>query len=110
MNPLLSGEGFAVFDSRWWPAEEIGAACERSIAWLQRRGVGPGDRIAVLANNRIEIVFAIFAARAVGARVLMLNARLTAAELAPIVAAHPAKVVLADAELRSRVPGSDSDL
>jgi len=86
--------------------DQARAAVGRFLGWLRTERVDRGDRIAVLAHNRIETVFLALAARELGARVLLLNTRLTAAELAPILLAHPSKLTLADDDLRERVPGA----
>jgi len=49
---------------------------------LEDAGVGPGDRVAVLAQNSIELVEAIHAIPRAGAVLVPLNARLTMGELA----------------------------
>ncbi len=49
---------------------------------LEEAGVAPGDRVAVLAQNSIELVEAIHAIPRVGAILVPLNVRLTTGELA----------------------------
>ncbi|MGH2634489.1 MAG: AMP-binding protein, partial [Tepidiformaceae bacterium] len=49
---------------------------------LQAAGVVPGDRVAVLATNSVELVAAIHAVPRVGAVLVLLNCRLTPVELA----------------------------
>lgn len=65
-------------------------------AWravLAQRGIGPGDRVAVLAYNRLETVALFFACVREGAILVPLNWRLTAPELARVlVHAAPALV------------------
>ncbi len=99
--------GRAVFAGRWWTWAELDRWAEAWRGWLEARGVGQGDRVAVLAQNQVALVPAIYGARRLGARVLLLNTRLTAAELAPLVAANPAKLVLVDSELRERLPSAE---
>jgi fatty-acyl-CoA synthase len=56
-----------------------------SLAWaaaLRDRGVGEGDRVAVLAFNRGETLALLFAAAELGAILVPLNWRLSAGELA----------------------------
>jgi fatty-acyl-CoA synthase len=48
-------------------------------------GVGPGDRVAVLSGNRLELVPLLFACAQAGAVLVPLNWRLPAAELGPIL-------------------------
>jgi fatty-acyl-CoA synthase len=70
-----------------------------------------GDRVAILAHNRIESLDALFAAARTGVVLVTLGARLTAAELEAILRDCGAKAVLWDgafeaavAELRGRLP------
>ncbi len=52
---------------------------------LQRLGVRRGDRVAVMANNRAEYPIIYFAVIKLGAIVVPVSARFTAAEVANIV-------------------------
>ncbi len=73
-----------------------------ALAW---RGLGlePGDRVAILAHNRVEYLDAFFAAGKTGTILVTLGTRLTAAELAPILEDSGARAVLYDGELADRV-------
>lgn len=66
-------------------------------AWreeLVRRGIAPGDRVAVVASNRLEVVALFFACVRQGAMLVPLNWRLTASELERVLThAAPALVV-----------------
>src|ERR1700752_1219888 len=58
---------------------------------LARLGVGPGDRVAVMATNRVEVPIIYFAVLKLGAIVVPVSARFTAGEVAAVVghaAAH----------------------
>ena len=68
---------------------------------LARLGVKRGDRIAVLSVNRAEYIEVIFAAARLGAIVVPLNWRLTAAELAFLIQDSEPKVLVVDPGLRS---------
>jgi fatty-acyl-CoA synthase len=59
------------------------ASCAR--AWLYGLGLKRGDRIGILAGNRLEFLDAFFAAAKSGVILVPLGTRLTAAELAVIV-------------------------
>jgi fatty-acyl-CoA synthase len=73
---------------------EMDAGADRWAGLLRDAGVKAGDVVAVLAGNRREVVEAFHACGRVGAALLPLNWRLSAPELAPIVAdARPALVV-----------------
>lgn len=71
---------------------------ERLAAGLAQAGVAPGDRIAVLARNALEFVELYGAAAWLGAVLLPVNWRLTAAEIAFILEDGTPKLVIADAE------------
>ena len=62
-------------------------------AW-QSLGFGHGDRVAILAHNRVEYLEAFFAAGKTGIILVPLGTRLTAAELAPILADSGARALL----------------
>ena len=65
-------------------------------AALQRAGVAPGDRVAILARNSLLALEAHFAVPLIGAVLVMLNTRLQSAELATILNHSGAKVLLGD--------------
>ncbi|MEM9557454.1 MAG: long-chain fatty acid--CoA ligase [Acidobacteriota bacterium] len=69
-----------------------------ALAW---RGLGlePDDRVAILAHNRVEYVEAFFAAPKAGIVLVTLGTRLTARELAEILADAGALAVLYDGAL-----------
>ncbi|MCU1235720.1 MAG: AMP-dependent synthetase and ligase [Candidatus Solibacter sp.] len=85
---------------------EFAARVERQAAGLQALGVGPGDRVAVLAPNCAMALEAHFSPMRIGAVLVMLNTRLAAAELAWILAHCGAKAVLVDPALRHLIAGS----
>ncbi|KIG11953.1 O-succinylbenzoic acid--CoA ligase [Enhygromyxa salina] len=71
--------------------------------WLQARGVGQGDRVAVLAKNRIEVIQLWFACGKLGAILQALNWRLTAAELAPLLDHAEPRLLCWDSEFAGLV-------
>jgi len=73
-----------------------------ALVW-RKLGLAPGDRVAILAHNRVEYLDAFFAAGKTGSILVTLGTRLTAAELAPILEDSGARVVLYDGELADRV-------
>lgn len=64
---------------------------------LRSAGVGPGDRVAVLAHNRAETLALLFACAELGAILLPLNWRLAAAELRAQLDIATPRVLFADA-------------
>ena len=76
---------------RRWSYAELDAAADRWVARLSAAGVAAGDRVAVLARDRPELVHLYFACVRTGAVLVPLNWRLAPAELRGIVAdARPA--------------------
>ncbi len=70
---------------------------------LRRLGVRRGDRIAVLAANRCEYPILYFAAIKLGAIVVPINARFTAAEIAFVVGHAEAETLVVDGALAAPV-------
>ncbi|PRP96593.1 Long-chain-fatty-acid--CoA ligase [Enhygromyxa salina] len=66
--------------------------------WLEAQGVEQGDRVAVLAKNRIEFIQLWFACGKLGAILQALNWRLTAAELGPLLAHAEPRLLCWDSE------------
>jgi o-succinylbenzoate---CoA ligase len=84
---------------------------EEVDAWagrLHARGVGPGDRVAVLGLNSVALVALLFAVRRLGATLVPLNARLTRAELSPLVQRARPRALLAEEALAARLPEAES--
>lgn len=65
----------------------------RLAGGLRRQGVGPGDRVALLARNSVETIEALIALSLAGAVTVPLNHRLTATELNALVAALEVVVI-----------------
>ncbi len=88
-TPFLSDR----FGSAWSYAEtEVRARA--FAAWLRHQGIGRGDRVAVVAQNRAEIVVAVFGCALVGAVFVVLNPKLRPKGLAAILAqAEPSAIV-----------------
>jgi len=79
----------------------------RWVAALQARGIGAGDRVALLSTNHSACAFLFFALGRLGALLSPLNARLTPAELAPLVEDISPRLTLALSSLADRLPGSE---
>ena len=81
---------------RWsWAALDLEARCW--AARLRAAGVGPGDRVAVLARNRGETFAVLFACADLGAILFPMNWRLSAPELAWQAGDCAPRVLLVDA-------------
>ena len=94
------------FDGQLTSWREAAVAVSRWEQWLHDEHVGAGDRVATLSWNRPELLWLWFALGRRGASMIPLNARLTSAELSPLIDRSKARFVLADASLQDRVAGA----
>jgi fatty-acyl-CoA synthase len=78
---------------------ETDARVDRLSAALQARGVGPGDRVALLATNRLEVVETFWAVGRAGAIAVPLNFRLVPDEVAYALSDCGATVTVVEARL-----------
>jgi fatty-acyl-CoA synthase len=86
---------------RTWAETET--RCRRLASALQRRGVRPGDTVAVMLPNVPAMVEAHFGVPMTGAVLCALNTRLDAETIGFMLAHGEAKVVLVDRELSGTV-------
>jgi fatty-acyl-CoA synthase len=87
-------------------AFDYGQVAERVrglAACLADRGVGAGDRVAILEHNSIEFFESYFAAAGIGAILCPLNTRLAARELAAILVDAEARVLIANGDFAGLV-------
>lgn len=97
---LASGRSFTF--------SELGLAVTRFAAALAGRGVGRGDRVAMLARNRIECVATHLACARIGAIYVPLNWRLSPSEITDLLADAEPRLLLGDASLAAtNLPGLD---
>src|SRR6476620_3238777 len=73
-------------DDETWTFAELDARTSRSAQALLAEGVGPGDRVGILARNCAEFYELILACSKIGAIVVGINWRLSAPEIEAIVA------------------------
>ena len=92
-------------DLRWTWAD-LDAEVTANAGALRAAGVGPGERVAVLAANHPATVVLLFALRRLGAALVPLNVRLAPAELRDQRDRVRPRLVLADAERRDVLPGA----
>jgi fatty-acyl-CoA synthase len=85
-----------------WTYAELDAAADRWAGVLRARGIGRGGIVAALAGNRREVVELFFACGRIGAALLPLNWRLSAAELAPILADARPNLLIGEARFRDK--------
>jgi fatty-acyl-CoA synthase len=77
---------------------QFGERCRRLASALQRRGIGPGDTVAVMAPNSPPMLEAHFGVPMTGAVLNALNYRLDAAGIAFILGHGEAKALITDRE------------
>ena len=70
----------------------------RAALALRRLGIAPGDRVALLSHNRVEFLDLFFAAGKGACVLVPLGTRLTAHEIAPILADSAARLLVYDGE------------
>ncbi|MDY7094725.1 MAG: AMP-binding protein, partial [Acidobacteriota bacterium] len=73
--------------------------------WTEVLGLAKGDRVGILAHNRVEYLEAFFAAGKTGITLVTLGTRLTAAELEHVVRDSGLRALLYDGELGEVVTG-----
>src|SRR5207247_11426234 len=71
-------------DSRWTYAQFLDR-CDRWSSVLQKLGIGPGDRVAYLSPNTHAQLESFYAVPQIGAVLLPLNYRLTAADVVYLI-------------------------
>ncbi len=85
---------------------------ERLARGLARAGIGPGDRVVIVSQNNLEFVDLYGAVARLGAILVPVNWRLSAEEVAYVVADAAPKILIADAAnqplLQAR-PGQPAD-
>jgi len=82
---------------------QIYARCRRFASALRRRGVGPGDTVAIIAPNIPAMFEAHYGIPMTGAVINALNTRLDPASVAFMLRHGEAKVLLSDRELSGSV-------
>jgi acyl-CoA synthetase (AMP-forming)/AMP-acid ligase II len=83
---------------------ELDAACNALARGLAAAGLKPGDRIGILALNRVEFVITLLGAMRCGVIPVPINAKLAADTVAYILKDAGAKVVFAENALRRLCP------
>jgi long-chain acyl-CoA synthetase len=73
---------------------QLARLVEAQAAWLGELGVRAGDRVMIVGENCVAQVALIFAAAAINAWIVVVNARLSASEIAAIEAHSGARCVL----------------
>ena len=103
----LSGERIAVIESaRRVSYAELDDRAARFAGLLRARGIGRGERIALLLGNRSAFLEAVFGAARIGAIALPLNTRLAAPEIHQLLADAEASLLLHERELEPLARGA----
>ncbi|WP_280510268.1 AMP-binding protein [Nocardia farcinica] len=98
----VHGERTAVVDGpRTLTYRELHDRCRSLAGALVDRGVQPGDRVAVLSHNTLEMLEAHYGVPYAGGVLVPLNARLSATEIAFILDHSGARVLIATDPLTS---------
>ena len=80
--------------------ETLHRRCRRLAAGWAKAGLAPGDRLAILSGNRVELFEALGAAAMCGATLVLLNTRASAAEIAAVVEDAEPRWLLVDPALQ----------
>jgi len=97
---VFPGKTAVVHGERRYTYREFEERVHRLANRLRDAGLGRGDRVAFLAPNIPALLEAHFAVPAAGCVLVPVNTRLTAAEVAHIVAHSGARLLFVDAELQ----------
>src|SRR4051794_12153944 len=95
----------AVDDDRTLTYAELRTRVETVAKALRASGVRPGDRVAYLAPNTVELLIAHFAVPLAGAVLVAINTRLAPAEIEYICAHAEPKMLVVDATLWTKAVG-----
>jgi fatty-acyl-CoA synthase len=104
MHARLQPDRLAAWDlagDRRWNYRDLDRTIAQCAAVLTARGVGPGDRVATLAKNRVGLVALHLACARIGAVYVPLNWRLSAREIAEVIADAEPVITLGDASLEA---------
>ena len=100
-NP--DGEALVCGDRRMTWREVISTSAQIG-AGLRAKGLGRGDRVAVLLGNRIDFVLALYAAAHQGLVTVLLSTRQQKPEIAYVLANCGARLLIHEASLSDRLP------
>ena len=86
---------------------ELDRRVDRLAAGLASRGIGKGDRVAVMLANRVEAVIAVLAIARIGAVLVLIGTRLRRPEIEYIVADSQATALIYETEFETELPAPD---
>jgi len=99
-----------VFEDRRVSHRDYLGRVQRLATGLAREGVKPGDRVAILSQNSLEMIDLIGAAAMLGAILLPVNFRLNAEEIGFVLADGAPVLVIAGTEYQETIAGLASSL
>ncbi|MFD0276299.1 AMP-binding protein [Kitasatospora sp. NPDC127111] len=110
---LVYGDRVGIVDEPVQPAESWGELTYRRVAelaraqaaGLDRLGVGPGERVAVVSHNSARLMTSLYGVSGYGRVLVPVNFRLKAEEVSYIVEQSGASVLLVDPELAEPLAG-----
>ncbi len=110
---LVYGDRVGIIDEPVQPAASWGALSYRRVAelaraqaaGLDRLGVGPGERVAVVSHNSARLMTSMYGVSGHGRVLVPVNFRLRAEEVSYIVEQSGASVLLVDPELADSLAG-----
>ena len=86
---------------------ELDRCVQGLAAGLASRGIGKGDRVAVMLANRVEAVIAVLAIARIGAAVVLIGTRLRRPEIEYIVADSESSALIYETEFEKELPSPD---
>ena len=102
------GRDAMVFEGRRWSWSRLDLEAGRLAAALASRGIGAGDRVAMLLSNRPEFVIVLLAVLRLGAIAVPVSVREQAPGLAFVLGQCGAAAIVHDDELADRLPAPDT--
>jgi fatty-acyl-CoA synthase len=89
---------------------DLNASANRYASWFSARGIGRGDVVALMMDNRPDFVFIVLALSKLGAASALINTKLTAKALTHGINVSGAKMVLIGSEHLEAVLAAVPDL
>ncbi|MBN9684798.1 MULTISPECIES: o-succinylbenzoate--CoA ligase [unclassified Corallococcus] len=96
------------FAGRTWTFRALDEEVTRWTQALDARGIGQGDRVALLSTSHPAVTFLFWALGRLGALFAPLNARLTPTELKPLLEDVEPRLMLALGALHDRLPDAEA--
>ena len=94
-----------IFEDQTYTFADLSRLTQSLAGSLLQRGINPGDRVAFLLKNRLEIVLSYYACFAVGAVAVPLNIRFQSELLKYGLANSGARALISEPELFARIEG-----